>query len=275
MASSPSVAESAGMWNLDNVTAILGCTTDTIQLRSGDEDHTSEDTDEDDFQTEKSETTYKTFRASVQKELLCYFSPYYRAALKGGFSEAASKSVVLELDPMVCCMLVGWLYSGKLPKWIEWAQILSLYVFADRTDMLALRRAIMTRIVHIEVGDRIPRFEVAAIALNSLPSTSPLYRWLLNAYIHHWMADYETLDDTLPNWFLVDWVRGAAARKCEVTEDDCGRCPCCEYNACNYHEHENTEEWKSTCFAAKGCKAKRPDNAFLVVNSNIKDRDPR
>lgn len=215
-------------------------------MRAAAEECTSEDTGEGDTEEGQSEATNKPFQAIVQKELHCYFSPYYRAALKGSFSEYANKSVVLELDPMTCRMLVGWLYSGKLPAFLGWNSTFSLYVFANRTDILALRRAIMTRIVNFEVGDRIPGFEASAIALSSLPSTSPLYRWLLEAYIHHWMADYETLDDMLPNWFLVDWVKGAAARKCEVTEDDCGRCPCCKYNACNYHEHESIEEWMSS-----------------------------
>ena len=179
----------------------------------------------------------------VHEDLLCFFSEYYRAALQGGFLEAGNKSVVLDLKTADCHSLVGWLYTGRLPD-APRNDLFGLYVFADSTDILALRRAIMTRVVKSE-NQTLPTFSEAAVALDSLPSTSPLYRYLLDTYTHHWMFEYATKEDMLPYGFLMDWIERAAKRTCVVSEESCSKCPCCDTNFCDYHEHGSFEEWKS------------------------------
>jgi hypothetical protein len=52
----------------------------------------------------------KTFHASVHKELVCYYSQYYTAALKGGFSEAKKDTIIIELHHNLMTDLV---YSGQ------------------------------------------------------------------------------------------------------------------------------------------------------------------
>ncbi|KAH0394278.1 hypothetical protein KCU89_g11532, partial [Aureobasidium melanogenum] len=90
MASSPSVTESSGIWEVKKVSQILSNTTDIIQVTASPEG----DTDDDAAAAKSS----KPFQALIHKNLLCFFSTYYRAALQGGFLEAGNKSVVLELD---------------------------------------------------------------------------------------------------------------------------------------------------------------------------------
>ncbi|KAG9659434.1 hypothetical protein KCU64_g3849, partial [Aureobasidium melanogenum] len=254
MPPSPSITQSAGIWKMEKVTQILSSTTDLIQLRPSDEDETKNSGD--------------PFQAMVHKDLLCFFSTYYRAALQGGFLEASNKSVVLDLKTADCQYLVGWLYSGRLPD-VSRNQLFGLYVFADKTDVLALRRAIMTRIVTSE-NQMLPAFSQAAVALNSLPSSSPLYRYLLDTYTHHWLSKYPTSEDMLPNGFLVDWIKRAADRTCKISEEPCSKYPCCEENSCNYHEHESVEEWTYTCGASKDFSAKRRDHSRLVNKTNPK-----
>ncbi|KAH0263806.1 hypothetical protein KCU91_g12479, partial [Aureobasidium melanogenum] len=165
----------------------LSSTTDMIQVTAATEDDTEDDA---------SEKSSKPFQALIDKDL-CFFSTDYRAALRGGFLESRNKSVVLDLKTTDCRHLIEWLYSGRLPDVLRTTQLFSLYVFADKTDILALRRAIMTRVV--EVDETMPAFFEAAVALDSLSSTSPLYRWLLDTYVHHWMSKYPTEEDMLPN----------------------------------------------------------------------------
>ncbi|KAH0038579.1 hypothetical protein KCU78_g1471, partial [Aureobasidium melanogenum] len=253
MASSPSVTESLGIWEVKKVTQILSNTTDMIQVTAA---------TEDDIDTDAASKSSKPFQALIHKSLLCFFSQYYRAALQGGFLEAGRKSVVLELDIEDCQYFVGWLYSGQLPDVPMPGHLFELYIFADKTDVLALRRAIMTKIIRME-HKMMPTFHEIAVALDSLPSTSPLYRWLLDTCVHHWVSKYP-IAVTLPNGFLVDWIKGAADRTCTTTEGYCSECPCCEQNSCNYHEHESVEEWTSTCGVSKETQAKLPDHSYLV-----------
>ncbi|KAI4718790.1 hypothetical protein E4T48_05055 [Aureobasidium sp. EXF-10727] len=202
----------------------------------------------------------KPFQAMVHRDLLCLFSPYYQAALKGEFSEAGKKTLDVELDFMAGRMLVGWLYSGRFTCVGGWESLFSLYVFADKTDMLALRRAIMTVILDVtKRPKRMPSFLQVSLALESLPSTSPLYRWILARYVHHWMPKYETPDTELPNEFLMEWLKAAAVRTCEVQLGSCSDCPCCRLDACDFHEHESIEEWKSS----KDFVVKQPNVASL------------
>ncbi|KAI4727166.1 hypothetical protein E4T49_05084 [Aureobasidium sp. EXF-10728] len=254
-----SVPECAKEWNPFQVAKILGRARETIQLTP-----TNNETDEELKYTIKLEDG-KTFQAAVHKDLLCWFSTYYRAALKGGFSEATSQSLVLELNSECCYLLVSWLYTGR---WaisdLRWRFLFNLYVFADKTDMLALRRSIMTVVRTWRQDIRmLPVLEHAAIALKSLPSSSPLYRWLLDLYTHHWMSYRKHPDDVLPNEFLMAWVKRAAARKCVVTTGPCADCPCCKAAICDFHEHESIEEWRSTCGAGKDSQVKQPDGSSL------------
>ncbi|KAI5211703.1 hypothetical protein E4T38_01137 [Aureobasidium subglaciale] len=98
----------------------------------------------------------KPFRAMIHRELSCYFSPYYTAALEGEFSEAQKDTITVNLDHDTAKDLVFWLYSGQIISDIS-TYLFDLYVFADEKDMLALRRSVMPKIVHCCMGD--VRFE--------------------------------------------------------------------------------------------------------------------
>ncbi|KAG9568788.1 hypothetical protein KCU71_g7233, partial [Aureobasidium melanogenum] len=184
MASSPSVTESSGIWEVKKVSQILSNTTDIIQVTASPEG----DTDDNAVAAKSS----KPFQALIHKNLLCFFSTYYRAALQGGFLEAGNKSVILELDFENCQYFIGWLYSGRLPDVPMPGHLFELYIFADKTDILALRRAIMTKIMKME-HKTMPTFHEIAVALDSLPSTSPLYHWILDTCVHHWTGSKERL----------------------------------------------------------------------------------
>ncbi|CAD0111387.1 unnamed protein product [Aureobasidium uvarum] len=215
-----SVAECAKRWNAFQVAKIIGRATEMIQLTP-----TNNEPDEGVTDTTESENGSKTFQAAVH-----------------------NKSLVLELDSECCYLLIGWLYTGqRTTSKLRWDLLFNLYVFADKTDMLALRRHIMTVIRTWRTHSQPPLFEDATIALESLPPFSPSYRWLLDLYTHHWMPDYRAPEDVLPNGFLMAWIKRAAARTCVVKREACADCPCCEAALCDFHEHESIGEWKLTC----------------------------
>ncbi|CAD0112086.1 unnamed protein product [Aureobasidium uvarum] len=90
------------------------------------------------------------FKTLVHKSLLCHYSTYYNVAIDGSFQEASKTSFELELNEEQAKWLVSWLYSGSLEDHLshpDTEQLFCLYIFADKTDILALRRRVMTKLV--------------------------------------------------------------------------------------------------------------------------------
>lgn len=162
------------------------------------------------------------FSVAVHKELLCLCSPYYTAAIKGGFSESRQESFTVELDHRQTQMFVEWLYTGRCDS-DPWQQINNhevhaLYVFADQTDIIAFRRSIMTCLVR---GGRAPPTPSdMAKLVSQLPNDSGLR--LSRGYVR---KDFpEEFWDV-----LVYGQHGPYLPSCI---------------ACDYHEHTDEQEWK-------------------------------
>jgi hypothetical protein len=107
----------------------------------------------------------------------------------GPFQEATSEYLNLELDKVCTILFVRWLYSGKLldpcasPDDEEMFQV---YIFADRTDILALRRAVITELAQ---GEMIGiSYRSVILATDSLPPSSPLYQFTVEWYTKHWIS---------------------------------------------------------------------------------------
>jgi hypothetical protein len=74
----------------------------------------------------------------------------YIAALLRGFKEATSPHFDLELGKWDAENFVRWLYSGQLGDRLSGPMVLELirlYIFADKFDIPALRRKILTELV--------------------------------------------------------------------------------------------------------------------------------
>ncbi|CAD0092307.1 unnamed protein product [Aureobasidium vineae] len=164
----------------------------------------------------------KIFSASVHKELLCFFSPYYTAALKGGFAEGQKSSLTLDLSNQLMADVVSWLYSGNTISTTGF-EFLDLYVFADDRKIL--------------------------------PQNSGLFRYLVDYWFGVWgrhpgrtlMAASDN-DDQIPKTFF----RQALVRFCRLHEDMPNTPPAdyegCSKTACNFHEHPSKQEWvESKC----------------------------
>ncbi|KEQ74737.1 hypothetical protein M436DRAFT_42629, partial [Aureobasidium namibiae CBS 147.97] len=180
------------------------------------------------------------FSTGVHKELLCFYSPYYAAALKGQFAESRQDSFTLELDHRQTQVFVEWLYTGRVE---EPEDVLQLYMFADQKKLLALRRSIMSKIVYssvIEKHDGTPY-------IGHLSEGCGLFRYMADLWASEWRgvrASYvvQTLNEYqgIPRVFLYEVMRKLA------TIHDQKESEVAIPNPCNYHEHEDDSEWHTS-----------------------------
>ncbi|THZ91632.1 hypothetical protein D6C82_09880 [Aureobasidium pullulans] len=195
---------------------------------------------------------------TINKELLCYFSKYYRAALNGRFAEAHQQLFNVDLSGQQLTVFTAWIYTGQLEllKWNREDRLM-LYVFADFAEILALRRQIMT-----EEG-RMERYKEVGLAITHLPDNSPYRKRIVDHYARHW----KTADDRYDGWHPKDDAiyRGFWYQVWDVQAQEGWfkqpKCPCCR-NPCNYHEHVNEEEWEATCGQLAG--SKKPEEKFFL-----------
>jgi hypothetical protein len=117
----------------------------------------------------------KKARFTVHEELLTYHSPYFRAALTGGFKEAEDKAVTLSEERVpIVEFFVHWLYYQCLPNaddpidlYDAWndgeadgelmtSNLIELYVFGDKFDVPGLKSQAMTDLLSISRTWRVP-----------------------------------------------------------------------------------------------------------------------
>jgi hypothetical protein len=182
----------------------------------------------------------------IHKELLCFFSPYYTAALNGSYSEARKGLFKVDLSGEQLESFVTWIYTGKLTEDTLTCGV-RLYIFADQVDIMALRRDII-----VDLADQVLLdYDMVKLIQTNLTHNSPLRRFVLESYITHWKPECDDDDpcvldsdadpDNLLANFMYKVMRGLADRK----EVDPEICSCCS-NICQYHEHESKEEWKAS-----------------------------
>lgn len=179
------------------------------------------------------------FHASIHKELLCFYSPYYAAALKGEFSEAKKDTITLELPWDQAQSLVSWLYTGNILIASD-DDLMGLYVFADEKLMLALRRSIMSRFVGFQIEDSWLDIGEATSYLKRLPQNSGLFHYLVDHWVGVWShEEYDAVFlDGIPRAFFYKVL----AKLGSIAHES--RAPATiPKNPCNFHEHADYNEW--------------------------------
>jgi hypothetical protein len=192
----------------------------------------------------KPDESGKIFSASVHKELLCFFSPYYAAALKGGFAEATSNTLTLDLPNDRMADVVSWLYSGTIISEEE-IDLMKLYVFADEKMMLAFRRSIMSKLICITSISCPMDAEDAIPYLKRLPENCGMFRYLVDFWAGVWcetesvygMEDMDH-DKRIPRTFFYR----AMEKLSRIVSYEHTRANTLKA-ACNFHEHVNYHEW--------------------------------
>lgn len=208
------------------------------------------------------------FTIRIPESLLCYFSRYYNALLRGHFSEAGSDSITLDLSAHQAKAFVTWMYSGQFAETCDYPMLFELYVFADQVDVPALKKNIMTFIHKRSDLRGSPAIGDAVKAFVALPKSCGLVRWLADRFAYHERS--ELLSDV--NTEFINHV--AAARSnipsfvCYSTGSGAGTHPCCNVTvripcncslcqsrsmkkaqACTYHEHDSIADWRSKSLA--------------------------
>ncbi|KAH0366444.1 hypothetical protein KCU65_g5376, partial [Aureobasidium melanogenum] len=197
----------------------------------------------------------------IHKDLLCFFSSYYAAALKGEFLEAKKDRFEVDLSGADLKAFRDWIYMGTFDhlECIEGSVerlYVKLYIFADQVDILALRRSAVSSLGDVNIID----WDLVKLILTSLPENSPLREYALDSYIAHWepsssrvlpQLDSQNDPGYLLSNFLGEVLTGIASGRLPV--DDCTECPCC-IGLCDYHEHESQEEREATCGKIKDAK---------------------
>lgn len=184
---------------------------------------------------------------TVHKELLCFFSPYYAAALNGKFLEAQKDQLEVELDGEGLRNFAAWIYTGELAK--DQSRNINLYVFADQVDILSLRRDTLSQISGLRC--EMPNYDDVKYVLENVTQQSQIYRWVVDSYVAHWLPTSDDNDKCLLNSnsdsdhllanFIYDVLKGTALRKGVY----CPEYPCCN-DVCQYHEHFSKEEWEAS-----------------------------
>jgi len=201
------------------------------------------------------------FTVVIPESLLCYFSRYYNALLRGTFSEAGSDTITLELTEQQAKAFVTWMYSGQIDESLYYADLFELYVFADKVDVPAMKKDIMT-FIHKHSHDRgSPDLGDAARVFSLLPESCGLVRWILDRFACH--EDFTP--DTDFEFGMSIMAAGGKRHvfRCFNTGMEIPADPCCNVieqlgcdcsyrcrekvkkgQACAYHEHESVEEWR-------------------------------
>lgn len=186
---------------------------------------------------------------TVHTTLLCHFSPYYRAAIEGGFSERDNEFFDIDVDARTLEIAVFWMYSCRMSPAEDGATLLEelvkVYLFADKYDFLALRRDVFARWLCADTPTLLVGFATINLAYACLPANSPLLRFLAMTYIHHWKVpkgdEPERIEDlkTAPAAFLAAVLVGKGDdQDIHTTWDNCD----CFSRQCEFHEHENPAE---------------------------------
>lgn len=129
----------------------------------------------------------------MHKALLCHYSPYYKAALGGQYSETETGLKPIDtVNADESGTFVAWLYSGFLDvnpdgDWID--QCFHLYVYADEVNVIAFRDDLIHSswvyyygIMTTTLKAMLPSCDQINYLFDKLPSQSPLYSFLVSYY---------------------------------------------------------------------------------------------
>ena len=212
-------------------------------------------------------------RFVVHEELFTYHSPYFCAALKGGFAEAADGAVRLqEADPVVFEIFVHWLYYARLPNKDDapklfnlWARLdncgqklcdslVRLYVLCDKYDVPALRRHCLDQLFAHYDHPNTDSVQLATLVytFQNAPSDSHLCRFVIDFFCHYgnaeeWSEACERHETAPPLALLSSALQRYTKYAMEIRRSNEG------LRACDYHEHKDGEEHDE-------CAAKRADS---------------
>jgi len=168
----------------------------------------------------------------VHKDLLCWYSLYFKKALRGSFKEADDKVMHLD-DADVAGIFVNWLYTQSLPEEDDariqdcnrgWTSLLTeTYIFGDRYDVPELRKHAMDSL-HYAFGDPgdslLPTYPVIIKAFSNLPPTAPMCQFFIDIYARRWHKDEDNEEEITARADLPkDFLAGLMIKMADVVKE--------------------------------------------------------
>ncbi|KAI9696023.1 MAG: hypothetical protein M1836_005854 [Candelina mexicana] len=127
----------------------------------------------------------------IHKDLLCFYSSYFRGALEGTFREARENTVLLSDDSVdVFRSFFGWLYTQQFQpsdgQDLTISKLARIYVFADKIGATVLKNQIIDSInlVHSRPKGELADNETIDHVFEHTPASSPLRQLLVDQYAY-------------------------------------------------------------------------------------------
>lgn len=156
---------------------------------------------------------------TIHKELVCYYSPFFRAALGGSWAEAETGIVNLPTDiPDVFETFQAWLYTQTLEldetQESDVTFLMELQAFGDKMAVPEFQNAAMDALRLAKLNSKpLTLFKLSEIefAYQHTRADSPLRKLITDMYV--WEAHMLTFIDNLaknsyPMAFVVDVTKG-------------------------------------------------------------------
>lgn len=193
---------------------------------------------------------------AVHKEILTYYSPYYRDAFNGRWRDGEKDTFDVETTPAALALFIKWFYTGTLQNArgeTDWDVLLDLYIIADMQRAVALQRDIMTVLfqTHRVEDGKLHSFANVAKAYDNLPAKSPMRSFMCLTYRCHYNPthdDYQTKFSRIteaPVPFLFDLL---THRTLVALRERYAVCCSSEQHQCDFHGHEGREELLASKF---------------------------
>ncbi|KEQ74392.1 hypothetical protein M436DRAFT_80821 [Aureobasidium namibiae CBS 147.97] len=178
----------------------------------------------------------------IHKDLLRFYSDYFRGAFSGSFKEAIEGKVSLpEEREAVFDIFTQFLYSRLLAddrdEKISWATLVDVWLFGDKYLVPSLQNSAMDSLIKkIEVDHSVPTHQIKKIWEKTLPS-SPLRRYLLEHTAYRLSASSFQM-------FENHWTREALVElvKTFFDKEDTKKYVFPAREKCYYHIHKEGEK---------------------------------
>lgn len=153
----------------------------------------------------------------VHAELLCYYSPFFKAATSGNWAEAKTGVVHLpDDDPRVFEVFQDWIYGARLGLMsgqdVDTSLLLALWVFGDKVQVPGFQNAAIEALRDRTCNP--PRqFKLKDIkfAFENTAEESPLRKIIIDLYVWESSIDGSIsnwLDEAYPKSFIAGVVEG-------------------------------------------------------------------
>jgi hypothetical protein len=194
---------------------------------------------------------------TLHKDLLCFYSDFFRAALNGSFKEATEHRIELpEVQIDVFEAFQVWLYTQSLPRneivptkvYPEWSLLVGLWIFGDGHQTPLFQNNVMdAMLAKVDEDLQVPTKVLNLAYDNTLPN-SPLRKALTDIMVYRSKMPTGDNSDEIkltPLGVLEDWPKQACLDViAEMSRGWTNKAPrhCIpKREKCHYHVHAKDE----------------------------------